>query len=370
MDFIHQQLLERNSRETVPFVSIYESYTSLLNLTDTLQTKCSIAESDVERLQQQIHDSGNTDGSTSNTFSTASNSLAIKSAMRNETRLREQLEGIQEEYNGKVKELFKKDSLLKQAQSLNATQEKSIEALTQQLDHEKKSHTYLKQKLDEIEVNSKLLEEQNDKLKVTIRSLQYENDKLKKENLMFEGRLVAEKGKIVDEMNELTDMVERLKAEVDLLRVQGMEKKAIELNYSSWFGSTSNGGLTKKVTDNASADSVKPVKNQADGMPSLLVNTTDTDIVPTAVIHSIKAHAMEGTCVRYDRSGASNFIATASSDSTVRVWDSVSGQQQSMFRGTPGYAIVCCDIAGTLVVGGGSDKSCRVWDVRNERMVC
>jgi WD40 repeat protein len=62
-------------------------------------------------------------------------------------------------------------------------------------------------------------------------------------------------------------------------------------------------------------------------------------------------------------------VATASSDSTVKVWDASSGMLRSTLRGGSGHTIISCDISGGLVVGGGSDKTCRVWNLRTERMV-
>lgn len=71
---------------------------------------------------------------------------------------------------------------------------------------------------------------------------------------------------------------------------------------------------------------------------------------------------------RYDASGT-DLLATASSDSTVKVWDASSGMLRSTLRGGSGHTIISCDISGSIVVGAGSDKTCRVWNLRTERMV-
>lgn len=353
MDLIYQQLLERNERETKPFVSIYDSYTSLLSLTDTLQAKCAAAEIEVENLRRQIQDGKG--GSSSSTLNTS----AMKSAMKNETRLRDKLEQLQEEFNAMVKKERETASSLQEAQILNSKNEKTIKTLIDELEDEKSKTSRLEQQLMETGSSSKLAEEQNDKLKEAIRSLQGENDELKKENLIFEGRLLAEKGKAVDEMNELTDMVERLKAEVDMLRsLSKVEKNIQESNKeaakSSWFGKGTK--------------STKPLEDSEDSVETRKFGTLDEVIVPSQIKQTITAHMMDGTCVRYDHTGP-NLIATASSDSTVKVWDTVSGKLRGTFRGSPGHPIICCDIASPLVVGGGSDKTCRVWNLTNERMI-
>jgi hypothetical protein len=368
MDIIYEKLLERNLRETSPFLSIYESYSSLLNLTDNLQNKCDAAERELENLRQQLHDGGNSAavGSMKGTSSSVlNNNTAIQSAMKNETRLREKLESLQKQYNEKVEDELAATNLLQETQSLNSKNEKVIVNLTEELEREKNTNLRLIQQLKEAEANSSLLEDQNNKLKIAFRTLQDENDKLRKDNSIYEERLVREKGKVVDEMNQLTDIIERLKAEVELLRSKQKPNQQHDSSPLSWFASIGNSS-PKRGTANHGADTGSSTTNQDDN--TIGAGTADAGTVPTSLQQTI-AVAVDGTCVRYDHSGSSNMVATASSDGTVKIWDTATGQQRGMFRGTPGYAISCCDLAGTLVVGGGNDRSCRVWDRRNDRMV-
>jgi hypothetical protein len=51
-----------------------------------------------------------------------------------------------------------------------------------------------------------------------LKALQEENDVYQKENRQLETRLLEDKGKMVDEMNVLTEMVDALKKEGDMLR--------------------------------------------------------------------------------------------------------------------------------------------------------
>jgi autophagy-related protein 16 len=57
----------------------------------------------------------------------------------------------------------------------------------------------------------KLAEQQYDGLKNSIRTLQEDNDELQKDSRDYEPRLVTDKGKLVNEMNGLTDIIEGLK---------------------------------------------------------------------------------------------------------------------------------------------------------------
>jgi WD40 repeat protein len=154
----------------------------------------------------------------------------------------------------------------------------------------------------------------------------------------------------------LTDMVERLKKEVDMLRSLKQQEENRSSTKSSWFTAS-----PKKETINTTG-------SQDESATTRKFGTFGVAIVPSTPKQTITAHTMEGTCVKYDDSGP-NLVATASSDSTVKVWDTLSGSLRGTFRGTPGHSIICCDIAGALVAGGGTDKTCRVWNLRTERMV-
>jgi WD40 repeat protein len=376
MDVIYEQLRERNSRETTPFVSIYEAYTSLLNLTDVLQHKYSVSEKELERFRQQLHD---TDGSrtgngtsgpvkgTSTSVSNTSSNMAIQSAMKNETRLREQVEALQEQYNRKVDEESTTISTLKESQTLNTKNEANITDLKDQLEQMKNVTEHLRQQVTDAESNSILIDEQNFKLKVAFRSLQEENDKLKQENSILEGRLVAEKGKVVDEMNELTDMIDQLKVEVELLRAERKQNNQQETKLEP-------SSSPSRLLVGSIVESGTPASGPIDGTTTEARPFDAAMNVPTTIHKTISAHIMEGTCVRFDQSGVSGMknVVTASTDGTIKVWggtETADQQPRYLFRGTPGYSMLSCDIAGTLIVGGGNDKSCRVWDLRNERMV-
>ena len=71
---------------------------------------------------------------------------------------------------------------------------------------------------------------------------------------------------------------------------------------------------------------------------------------------------------RYDGSDG-NLVATGGADSMVQVFDTTSGALRASLRAGSSNAILSCDISNGVVVGGGTDKTCRVWDLRTQRMV-
>lgn len=354
---IYQLLLERNARETDPFVSIHEANATLLNQVDALRNKCDAAEREISTLRQQLSEAS------SSSAGPKSNAAAATAALKSEARLRDKLEKLQEEINSKLKgEAEEQASALKTAKDLsdmkdiNTAQEKTIGNLREENDRQERVIEHVTNEMNDAKSRMDLAEKQYDGLKKTIRSLQEENDQLKKENRQLEERLVAGKGKTVDEMNVLTDMVNALKMEVDMLRSYKLQ----EDKRRSWFG---GGSPVAGHKDGKQQEQSTKGKSGSRKWGSFGV------VVPSSIKQRVAAHNMEGTCVKYDETGT-DLIATASSDSTVKIWDSNTGQVRATLRGTSGHTIMCCDISGGIVVGAGSDKTCRVWNLRTERMVC
>jgi WD40 repeat protein len=71
---------------------------------------------------------------------------------------------------------------------------------------------------------------------------------------------------------------------------------------------------------------------------------------------------------RYDGTNL-NLVATASSDATVKVWDTGNGQLQASFSGGGSQPMLGVDISGGIICGCGADKTCRVWRYDTKRMV-
>lgn len=374
-DTIHQQLLQRNALETTPFLSVHASNATLLNQVDALQRQCSAAEREIHTLRQQLHESAAGAASDSNASGISINSTAAAAAaLRNETRLRDKLEKVQEETNVRLKEqaaqqaqALKTAKELSEVKDLNSAQKVTIDKLNKEREKSERAIEHLTNQVHDANSRTELAEKQYEGLKETIRSLQEENDVLRKENREFENRIVKEKESAVDEMNILTEMVDKLKAENEMLRnlqlqQQQQGKSTASSSSSSWFqrlGASNN-------NNNAKDDENSKNNNNNNKWGNFDVKPPAPP--PKHIVAS--AHAMEGMCLRFDGDGAAGeLLATASSDSTVKIWNSATGQAVTTLRGSHGHSVICCDMRGGLVVGGGSDKTCRVWNLRSERMV-
>ncbi|KAF0691903.1 Aste57867_16942 [Aphanomyces stellatus] len=84
---------------------------------------------------------------------------------------------------------------------------------------------------------------------------------------------------------------------------------------------------------------------------------------------AIRAHATEVNSVCFSGSGKVAF--TASSDGTVRAWDSYSCQAKADYRGLGmSQPLICVRVSedGELVLGTGCDRICQVWRVGTGRI--
>jgi autophagy-related protein 16 len=282
MNELYQQVLERNARETTPFISIHQANASLLIQIDALQSKCEGLERDIVAQQQLLEEAGPNNGKSY---------LSQSAALKNETRLRDKLEKLQEELNDKLKIHSEEQAIalkstkeLAEFKDLKISQEGTISELRQE--DERKEHTieHLTTELVDAKSRTKLAEQQYVGLKDSIRVFQDENDLIKKENRELETRFVSEKEQMSNEMNVLTEMVDRLKKEVDMLRAL----KVQEDKRTSWFGQAA----VQKLVGSS------PEKNEEDGDSSGRKWGSANVILPSKPMHILQAHKKEASCVR------------------------------------------------------------------------
>ncbi|GAX17931.1 COMPASS component SWD3 [Fistulifera solaris] len=83
-----------------------------------------------------------------------------------------------------------------------------------------------------------------------------------------------------------------------------------------------------------------------------------------------------GTCTGHARginqvswNRAAPFLATASDDRTVRLWDAVTAEALVEFRGHSSF-VFCVDQTNNMLVSGSFDETVKLWDVRSGECVC
>jgi WD40 repeat protein len=85
------------------------------------------------------------------------------------------------------------------------------------------------------------------------------------------------------------------------------------------------------------------------------------DAVSGAVLHTLQGHADSVTSVAFSSDGSR--IVSGSGDETVRIWDAVSGAVLHTLQSHTGWV---CSVAfssdGLRIVSGSEDKTVRIWD--------
>jgi autophagy-related protein 16 len=87
--------------------------------------------------------------------------------------------------------------------------------------------------------------------------------------------------------------------------------------------------------------------------------------VPRGLLKSVKTGDAELNAVAFGR----EYIATASNDKLVQLWDPRSLELRSSLSGSA-QAVLCCDFSedGTMVLGAGNDCACRIWSLPQCRL--
>ena len=382
------QLQERNCRETVPFRSLQQAHDRLLLQVDTLLARLEASEREKATLRQQLDDLSSASSTTPSSSTKKSTGGAFAAALKSEARLRDKLEKLQEEFDLQVKEnATEKEAAQQISQEISSLREEQAQNLAKIAELEKEG-TKASQTIEhwtnachEAQSRAELAEQQYNGLKLTIRAMQTEQEALKKENKQLGDRVVSEKQKLVQEMNSLTELVESLKQERDKLRALQTPPSQEPPKTSLWFGTANSVMSSVKSSNRHSAATTSTTTTTTTSSSSYTANTPTTPIAedPTRKVTDLKvtlptkpkfvlaAHTTEGVCVRYDTSGH-ECVVTAGTD--VKVWDAAAqGILKRTWKGSAGHAFLSCDMTGSLVAGGSTDKTCRVWTLPTNRMV-
>ena len=347
MDEIYSLIQQRNARETHPFLPIHSTNAYLQNVADTLQIRC-------ESLERQYLEQQRLVVEQAQLIHQHSASGEKQTSSKTESRLREKIGKLQDELNEKLQnekqstadalETSKELSTLKEQCT---THECTISSMQTELDRCNEIIKHLTTELEESKSRTRLAENQFDGLKDAIRALQEENEEKSKLNERLINEAVSVKEQYMDQFNSMNDTVEKLQKETDML-------KSLNKNNKSWFGLPRGGAANKQDEKEETKTS-----RQWGAVGAVL---------PSQPQYTVQAHKNDATCVRYDGSNL-NLVATASSDSTVRVWDTSNGQLQATFSGGGSHPMLSVDISSGIVCGCGADKTCRVWRYDTKRMV-
>jgi len=353
MEDLYNLIQERNGRETLPFLSIHSSNAYLRNHVDTLQTRC-------ESLERQYLDQQQIVAEQQQAIELSSNSAPTKT----EARLREQIAKLHEDIHERIQtevkstvEAIETSNELSKSKEQNAAQDATISNLRTELARCNEIIAHLQSELENSKSLARLTDKQIDGLKDAIRSLQEENKEITKLNKRLVDETVSEKEKMADQLNNMNTTIESQKKEMAMLRSYAKLGKG-------QIGGLFRGLLGEKSLSASNADN----SNDADTNPKRQWGEKACSVLPSQPLYTIKAHRDDASCVRYDGTNL-NRVATASSDATVKVFDTSTGQLEATFSAGGRQPLIGVDIGGDIVCGCGADKTCRVWHQQTKRMI-
>eukprot|EP00578_Thalassiosira_sp_NH16_P031403 CAMPEP_0181079014 /NCGR_PEP_ID=MMETSP1071-20121207/1799_1 /TAXON_ID=35127 /ORGANISM="Thalassiosira sp., Strain NH16" /LENGTH=571 /DNA_ID=CAMNT_0023160379 /DNA_START=37 /DNA_END=1749 /DNA_ORIENTATION=+ len=358
MEDVYNLIQERNARETLPFLSIHSSNAFLRSHVDTLQDRC-------ESLERQYLDQQQLVAEQAQAIEVNTNNAPAK----NEARLREKNAKLQEDLNRRLQdevkstaeaaEVSKELSVLKEEK---AAQDATISKLGMEVTRCNDVIAHLQSEMDDSKTLARLAEKQVDGLKDAIRSLQEENDETTKLNKRLVDEAVAVKEKMAEQFNNMNDTIETLQKEANMLRSYVKTGKG---SGGGWFGLRRG---DKKITAATAAADAESSIDSDDSQPKRQWGATVSAVLPSQPLFTIKAHKDDTICVRYDGTNL-NRVATASSDATVKVFDTSNGHLEATFSAGGRQPLIGVDIGGDIVCGCGADKTCRVWNQQTKRMI-
>ena len=307
---LYELVRERNAKETYPFVAIHNSNTTLRKEADAWHTKCEELERQIVEQQESLERFAAAAGGGifNNSGNDASENKADKhdekivelhyaesAALKNERRMREELERLQSHVKSQDEELIDTSRDRNELKDLCSTQEKNISVLKKESEQQSRALEHLTTQLSDSDQRANLAEQQCIGLKNTIRILQDEGNNFKKQNHDLEKRMIEEKSRLSSEVNSLNDMVAEL---LQSLKKQDEKRK-------SWFGFTSSENTTEAIPIEAKKKS-EIQSSEMSGQDSSRDNIENTNEIPvpeSIVMPSdpkqvIQAHRHEAACVR------------------------------------------------------------------------
>ncbi|KAL3792073.1 hypothetical protein ACHAW5_008243 [Stephanodiscus triporus] len=352
MDDLYNLIQQRNSRETLPFLSIHSSNAYLRNHVDSLQARYEWLERQYLEQQQIVAEQQQ------------AIELSINGApTKVEARLREQIAKLQgdlrERIQNEVKytaDAIEASNELSKSREENSAQDATISNLRTELARCNEIIVHLQSELENSKSLASLADKQIDGLKDAIRSLQEENEEVTKLNKRLVDETVSDKERMADQLNNMNTTIECQQKEVNMLRSYAkMGKGQIGGLFRGLLGDKN---LSASNTDNSKDPGENPKRQWGETCA----------VLPSQPLYTIKAHRDDASCVRYDGANL-NRVATASSDATVRVFDTSNGQLEATFSAGGRLPLIGVDIGGDIVCGCGADKTCRVWQQQTKRMI-
>lgn len=341
MEELYGLIQERNARETLPFLSVHSSNAYLRHHADALQSRCESLERQYLEQQQLVAEQARS----------IQLSARDGASSKAEAKLREKVARLQDEkLQWEAKSAADAAEASRELAALReerTAQDAAVASLRMEVTRFKEVVAHLQTELENSRSLARLGETQIGGLKDAIRSLQEENEETTKLNKRLLDTRVAEKEKMAEQFNNMNATIETLQKEANMLRSYAKMAKGPGGGLFGWRKNL----LATATNPDGSAD-------DEGSIPTRQWDANVVAVMPSQPLLTIKAHRDDASCVRYDGTNL-NRVATASSDATVKVFDTGTGQLEATFSAGGSQPLVGVDIARDVVCGCGADKTCR-----------
>lgn len=194
-----------------------------------------------------------------------------------------------------------------------------------------------------------------------IRELSVANEALVEQMIKSKSSMGLEMNKITSILENKTRTIAELESEVKELK-KTLKSVSSGRRRSSSGGSGFWGSLTKSKSSSSEKDAraAKDMMNRTSGWSRARSVTC-----PSASVHFFQAHKSEINDIAFCVADGREVCVTASSDNSVRIWDTRSGQGIGVLRAGSPVLSVCA--RNGLVVGGTTESEAIVWTIRTLR---
>ena len=278
--------------------------------------------------------------------------------------LRQRLADLQGELSVK----HKGEAVRAQSNLMRVEKHRQVEILLDQTQNEvarlKRALEAAEAKREEAESETSLLREEMTRARTRSERLESRIKELVDENRSLIERTIADKQRLVEEMNQLTELYQEAGA-----RERASRRRVSETVFST---PDSEDALETALTNASSTEGREAGEFDVAALSKLRF---DVDVV--SVRFETGAHDTEVSAARFQRDDPST-LATSSSDGTVCIWtlgagsnSTLSAKKRTTLRASSGFGaspLMCVDVGETLVLSGGSDRSARIWSRATDRV--
>ncbi|KAG2391799.1 hypothetical protein C9374_013284 [Naegleria lovaniensis] len=391
-----QIIQQRNEEESKPFQSLVQQYENLCNelrktkkLHQTTKEKLNSIQVEYEHYKEEYSKL-----KTTNSPGVPSPS-GVSSARVKE--LEEKVYCLQEEltsaFRAKVESaqsLLDLNNEVKRLKSQEQDQKLQYEKLVIELENLKESNRGLEEKLQKKESAIELLKSERDTLLSELREKDKQVEQLTEENKKMVERVVDQKQKQVDAMNQVNELYKSFmqqKQQLQLLQAKyktgsvdltgvdvvgtvsspNPEERPEKKNENSFFSFLDKIRNVGNTSQNASSSNNLPISMNISTSSSSSNDQTKILITPPKTI--VSKQTIDTQINGVDFSDDTHSVAIACSDKTIRIFNSKSGSFTNVLHGSTDSVIkVKFSLVGQLALGACADSICRIWNLGNDRV--